>query len=150
MRRASSKGLFAIVVFIALGLFISMQAFAEPGCNLVCEGNYVIDDIDTADDLEALSGCKSLIGDLSISSTWLTNLQGLECLTHIGGYLAIADNNSLTSLAGLENLKTVAANLLIIRNHELCTSLAEALRDQLINTGGIGAPIFISGNKPGC
>lgn len=57
MRRGNSKELFAIVVFIALGLCISMQAFAESGCNLVCEGNYTIDDIDTADDLEALAGC---------------------------------------------------------------------------------------------
>jgi hypothetical protein len=150
MRKTTSKGLFAILVFIALGFFISKQAFAEPSCNLVCDGNYMIDDIDTADDLEALSGCKSIIGNLSISGTLLTGLEGLECLTHIGGYLRIADNDSLTSLAGLENLKTVAANLVIVRNYDLCTSFAEALRDRVIDTGGIGAPIYISGNKPGC
>jgi len=140
MIRATSKRLFAIVVFIGLGLFGSTPAFAGPGCNLVCEGNYTIDDIDTADDLDALSRCKSIIGNLSISSTLLTSLEGLECLTHIGGYLRISDNDSLTSLAGLENLKTVA----------LCTSFAEALRDRVIDAGGIGAPVYISGNKPGC
>jgi hypothetical protein len=150
MIRATSKRLFAIVVFIGLGLFGSTPAFAGPGCNLVCEGNYTIDDIDTADDLDALSRCKFIIGNLSISSTLLTSLEGLECLTHIGGYLRISDNDSLTSLAGLENLKTVAANLVIVRNHELCTSFAEALRDRGIDAGGIGAPVYISGNKPGC
>jgi hypothetical protein len=77
-------------------------------------------------------------------------LEGLECLTHIGGNLRIADNDSLTSLAGLENLKTVAANLVIVRNQSLCKSLGEALRDQVLDAGGIGGTTMILGNDRGC
>jgi len=35
-------------------------------------------------------------------------------------------------------------------NRKLCTNLAEALRDRLLDNGGIGGSINISINKPGC
>ena len=100
------KTLFAIVVFVALGLFILNPAIAVSDCNLVCEGDYVIDDIDTVADLEALSGCTSVTGDLWIEDSLLNSLEGLECLTRVDGYLGI-DSDSLTSLAGLDKLKSV-------------------------------------------
>ena len=150
MSRGTAKTLFVIVVFNALWLMLFNPAFAAPDCNVVCEGHYVIDGIDTAADLEALEGCKSVTGNLQVTDSPLTSLEGLECLTHVGGYLYIDDNDSLTSLEGLEKLKSVGAELYICANDELCTSLALALRDQLLDAGGIGGTTMILGNDRGC
>ena len=198
MKRDGSKTLFAVVLFVTLGLFILNPAFAGSDCNRVCDGSFVIDDIDTSADLKALSRCTSVTGDLSIIDTPLTSLKGLECLAHVGGRLVISINRSLksleglnklesvggdleisynfsltslaglnnlksvggrldisinrslTSLAGLNNLESVGGNLVIWYNRKLCTNLAEALRDRLLDNGGIGGSIHISINKPGC
>jgi hypothetical protein len=246
VKRYGSKTLFAMVVFVTLALFIVNPAVAVSDCNIVCEGSFVIDDIDTAADLEALSDCTTVTGDLAIEYSPLTSLEKLECLAHVGGRLDIKLNESLTSLAGLEslesvggdlgisvnrsltslaglhslesvggrldiehndsltslsglenitsigedleisynfsltslaglhnlkfvgerldisinrsltslaglhNLESVGGNLVIWYNRKLCTSLAEALRDRLLDSGGTGGSIHISINKPGC
>ncbi len=174
VKRYGSKTLFVMVVFVTLALFIVNPAVAVSDCNIVCEGSFVIDDIKTAADLEALSGCTTVTGDLSIEYSPLTSLEDLECLAHVGGRLDIKLNESLTSLAaleslesvggdleisynfslislaGLHNLKSVGGNLVIWYNRKLCTSLAEALRDRLLDSGGTGGSIHISINKPGC
>ena len=198
VKRYAFTALLVIVVFVALQLFILNPAVAGSDCNIVCEGSFVIDDIETAADLEALSRCTSVTGDLSIIDSPLTSLKGLECLAHVGGSLVISVNRSLkslvglnklesvggyleisynfsltslaglhnlksvggnldisvnrslTSLAGLNNLEAVGGNLVIWYNRILCTSLAEALRDGLLDSGGTGGSINISINKPGC
>jgi hypothetical protein len=222
VKRYASKTSLAIVVFVTLELFILNPAVAVSNCNIVCESSFVIDEIDTAADLEALSGCTTVTGDLSIEYSPLTSLEGLECLAHVGGRLDIKLNESLTSLAGLNNLEyvggdlgisvnrslaslaglnnlefvggrvdisynfsltslaglnklesvggnldisinrslislaglnkleSVGGNLVIWYNRKLCTNLAEALRDRLLDNGGIGGSIHISINKPGC
>ena len=198
MKRDGTKTLFAVVLFVTLGLFILNPAFAGSDCNRVCEGSFVIDDINSAADLKTLSGCTSVTGDLSIIDTPLTSLKGLECLAHVGGRLSIENNElltslkslqnitsiggdltishnlaltslaglnnlksvggrldisvnrSLTSLAGLNNLKSFGGDLAIWYNRELCTSLAEALRDRLLGSGGTGRSIKVSFNKQGC
>jgi hypothetical protein len=66
VKRYASKTSLAIVVFVTLQLFILNPAVAVSDCNIVCEGSFVIDEIDTAADLEALSGCTTVTGDLSI------------------------------------------------------------------------------------
>ena len=106
-----------IVVFVTLQLFILNPAVAVSDCNIVCEGSFVIDDIETAADLEALSGCTTVTGDLSIEYSPIPSLEGLECLAHVGGSLDISINRSLTSLAGLNNLESVGGNLVIWYNH---------------------------------
>jgi hypothetical protein len=83
-----------IVVFVTLQLFILNPAVAVSDCNIVCEGSFVIDDIET-----------------------IPSLEGLECLAHVGGSLDISINRSLTSLAGLNNLESVGGNLVIWYNH---------------------------------
>ena len=150
VRRYASKTSLAIVVLVALELFILNPAVAVSDCNIVCEGSFVIDDIDTAADLEALSGCTTVTGDISIEYSPLTNLEGLVCLAHVGGRLDIKLNNSLTSLAGLKSVESVGGELGIWYNRKLCTSWAEALRDRLLDSGGTGGSIHISINKPGC
>ena len=246
LKRYAFKTLLVIGAFVTLQLFILNPAVAVSDCNIVCEGSFVIDDIETAADLEALSGCTTVTGDLSIEYSPLTSLEGLECLAHVGGRLDIklnesltsliglesveyvggdlgisvnrsltslaglnnlesvggrldiehndfltslaslenitsigedleisynfsltslaglnnlksvggrldiSINRSLTSLAGLNNLESIGENLVIWYNRKLCTSLAEALRDRLLDSGGTGGSIHISINKPGC
>ncbi len=222
MKRDAFKISFAIVIFLALGLFILNPAYAVPDCYVgeagVWNGNHTINDLT---DLEALSGYTSVTGDLTISDTTLTSLDGLECLTHVGGFLYIEendsltslaglekleyvgdrlaiwendsltglagleklkhvgiylyieendfltslaglerlkyvgflrifDNDSLTSLAGLEKLEFVGGYLRIKDNDELCTRVPEDLRDQVLDAGGIGGFIDISGNDDTC
>ena len=150
MKRDGSKTLFAVVLFVTLGLFILNPAFAGSDCNRVCEGSFVIDVNDTVGDLAALSGCTSVTGSLTINYSPLTSLEGLECLTHVGGLLDIYKNHSLKSLAALDSITSVGGDLRIRRNYELCTSLADALKDQVLDAGGIGGSINISDNKSGC
>ena len=88
----------------------------------VCEGYYVIDDVDTSGDIAALSGCTEITVDLYVDFSSLTSLSGLENLTSIGRNLAISHNNSLTSLSGLENLTSIGGDLYIEENDNL-TSL---------------------------
>ena len=52
----------------------------------------------------------------------ITNLNGLNVLTSIGGDLEISLNNALTSLTGLENLTTVGGDLRIGGNDTLAAS----------------------------
>jgi hypothetical protein len=142
--------LLAIVVFVAPQLFILDSADAESDCTMVCEGSFVIDEIDTRADLQALSGCTTVTGDLSIEYSSLTSLEGLECLAHVDGRLDIKLNESLTSLVGLESVEYVGGKLVIWYNRALCTSMAEALKDRLLKSDGTGRSINISMNKPGC
>ena len=246
VKRYAFTALLVLVVFVTLQLFILNPAVVGSDCNIVCQGSFVIDDIETAADLKALSGCNTVTGDLSIEYSPLTSLEGLECLAHVGGrldiklnesltsliglegmeyvggdlgisvnlsltslaglhnletvggrlviehndsltsleglhnlesvagrlviehndsltsleglenitsigeHLEISYNFSLTSLAGLNSLEAVGGNLVIWYNRILCTSLAEALRDRLLDSGSTGRSINISMNKPGC
>ena len=59
-------------------------------------------------------------------------------------------NRFLASLAGLHSLEAVGGNLVIWYNRKLCTRVAEALKDRLLDSGGAGGSINISMNKPGC
>ncbi|MGD8993916.1 MAG: hypothetical protein PVH34_01740, partial [Syntrophobacterales bacterium] len=101
MKKYAFTILLAIVVFVAPQLFILDSADAESDCTMVCEGSFVIDEIDSRADLEALSGCTTVTRDLSIEYLSLTSLEALKCLAHVGGNLEIEHNESLTSLTGL-------------------------------------------------
>ena len=110
------------------------------------EGSYVIDDIEPADDLAAFSGSTSVTGDLTIEYLSLISLERLKCLTDVGEILSLRDNDTLTTLKCLENLQSVDLNFGILGNDELCTGLAQALRDQVT----IGGTSYIDGNDDGC
>ena len=123
VKRYALTALLVIVVFATLQLFISNPAVAVSDCNFVCEGSFVIDEIETEADLEALSGCTTVTGDLSIEYSPLTSLEGLECLAHVDGRLDIKLNESLRSLIGLESVEYIGGDLGISVNRSL-TSLA--------------------------
>ncbi len=58
--------------------------------------------------------CTEIEGDVSIwfyNPTDITNLNGLNILTHIGGSLWIGNNYLLTTLTGLNNLNTIGGDL---------------------------------------
>jgi len=86
---------------------------------LACQGSYIVDASDTAQDLEDLRLCGSISGSLTVRNSTLTNLVGLENLTDVGGEVEIRDNNSLLNLQGLENLTQIHTNLIIDANNSL-------------------------------
>jgi receptor L domain-containing protein len=131
MKRGILKISFAVAVFVILELFILTPAFAKLDCpKLVWEGDYYIL---TATDLESLSGYTSVTGTLLIHYPTLISLEGLECLTQVGGNLEIYENDSLTSLEGLDNLKDIGGNMRIYDNDSLIS--LEGL-DKLKYVGG--------------
>jgi len=62
-------------------------------------------------DALAMSGCTSVVGDLSIQGANINNLTGLANLTSIGGSLVISNNSILTNLDGLSNITSVGASI---------------------------------------
>jgi len=72
-----------------------------------CAGNFLIDEVDTSGDLDAIADCITISGDLEIKKTDLTNLSAFANLTEIGGDLSILNNNALTNLDGLSKLTSV-------------------------------------------
>jgi hypothetical protein len=69
--------------------------------------------------IEALSGLNYIGGDVSVESSSLHDLAGLENIAVIEGYLSIVHNNDLTSLTGLEGLTSIGDYLEIERNNFL-------------------------------
>lgn len=156
-------------IFISLSIFNLNQTVLASDCSeLVWYGDYEIRNIA---DLHTLAGYTTVMGDLLITHSDLTSLDGLGCLTSVAGDLTISFNLSLKSLEGLEhlqylggqfylqlnphlaslqglgNLKSIESSLVIIENQELCTGAAEAFADQLIDAGCICEDIMIHDNK---
>jgi hypothetical protein len=65
-------------------------------------------------------GCIRIEGDVTIIGDGITNLDGLNVLTSVGGNLNIGTategNPALSSLTGLENIDSIEGNLLISHN----------------------------------
>ena len=66
VKRYAFTALLIIVVFVTPQLFILNSAVAGSDRNIVCQGSFAIDEIQTAADLKTLSGCTTVTGDLSI------------------------------------------------------------------------------------
>jgi hypothetical protein len=67
-------------------------------------------------------GCMEIEGDVYISNSNITNLNGLNVLSSIGGNLAIDSNDLLPNLTGLNDIISIGGNLKIEVNAAL-TSL---------------------------
>ena len=63
--------------------------------------------------------CTEIEGALYISGVDITNLEGLNAVTSIGGYLRILENPLLTDLSGLDNLASIGEDLSISQNLSL-------------------------------
>jgi hypothetical protein len=64
-------------------------------------------------------GCVEIEGDVTISGSEITNLDGLNVLTSIWGILTVEDNEILGSLTGLDNLTSIGGSLTILNNDSL-------------------------------
>ncbi len=110
----------------------------DPAWPHVWVGDYTIEN---TDDIAALSGYTEVNGNLIISNTTLTNLNGLEKLTIVNGHLRIKDNDVLNSLNGLESLISVGEGLYIYGNDAL-TNLSG-----LDNIASVGKSLDIGYNN---
>ena len=78
-------------------------------------------------------GCTEIDGNVDIYGNDITNLNGLNVLTTIGGRLGISDLPVLTNLMGLENLVYIGGHLMFVSNEAL-TSFTGL--DNLASIGG--------------
>ncbi|MBW6492596.1 MAG: T9SS type A sorting domain-containing protein, partial [Lentimicrobium sp.] len=96
-------------------------SLAFPGCSDL-EGSVGIKGNDITN-LDGLNQVTSIGGNLRFYNAYeLQSLMGLGNLASIGGYLEFWQNNSLTSLAGLENLISVGSYLMLW-HYDALTSL---------------------------
>jgi len=149
--------------FLNDNLFLTTQAEIDnfcintyPGCTALPAGvNLVIDDTGTGnitnlDGLNCLTGIGGFLG--IYSNAMLTDINGLANVTSIGGFLEIFDNNSLQTLAGLANVTNVGGYLSVDENNQLtdCCILCALLAEDALDDTVIDGPISISANNAGC
>ncbi len=112
-----------------------------PDC-IELEGNVKIGDGDITN-LNGLNLISSIGGDLDIGNENLVNLMGLESLQTIGGKLRIVGNENLIDFNGLENLSLIQGDLEIGASGRSgsCTG-----NPSLMNLDGINNLTYIGGN----
>ncbi len=95
--------------------------------------------------------CIEIEGNVIIQNTErnnITNLNGLNVLTSIGGLLEISGNSALTSLAGLNNIAgNSITSLKVFNNSSLSTCEVKSVCDYLASPA---AEIEIHDNATGC
>lgn len=108
-----------ILTFIYSNVLAQTTAKSTGGEATVCENDeYVIDEVDTEADIEAVRNCRTILGKLRIMDTDLTNLDFLINVRSIYG-LSIGNNAVLENIDGLRNLESIASdsgNIHIMRN----------------------------------
>ncbi|MCP4679599.1 MAG: hypothetical protein GY854_29725, partial [Deltaproteobacteria bacterium] len=92
---------------------------SRPGIH---DGDFVVDDLDTAGDLAQLEDKWCITGQLAIQDTTLTDLSALSGLQKVRGTLDLRRNNSLVDLSGLTNLQEI--NTLYVSGNDSLSSLA--------------------------
>jgi len=109
----------------------------EPCGNGVYEGDYMITD---AASLQGLANYTEVTGDLAIFETSLEIIDGLECLTTVGGSLILSGNDSLTTM-DFSSLTTVGVGISIDYNEALIAmdfnSLTTVGQDLLIEENNV-------------
>jgi hypothetical protein len=103
-------------IFFLIGFFLSTQSWAQP-----CLPNGITFHTQSQVDSFAIyyPDCSGIEGNVVINGTNITDLNGLNSITDIGGYLVIFQSDSLTTLAGLENLVSIEGDFTIFDNHRL-------------------------------
>ena len=95
--------------------------------------------------LPDLSRISSVSGEVKISRTGVTTLEGLEGLVEIGEDLDLYNNSELVDVTALHGLTWVGGDALIEENRSLASSDAQALLDAIDAVGGLARE---SGNGP--
>lgn len=115
------------------GIETCVDGFCHLGSPIACgagpsviQGNFTIAD---GRDILDLDGIDLITGDLTITSTLLSSLVGLESLRVIGGNLYIQGNNNLIRLSGsaLSNLEVVGGDIIIESNPSLASASLPSL-----------------------
>ncbi|MFZ1678216.1 MAG: T9SS type A sorting domain-containing protein [Saprospiraceae bacterium] len=93
-----------------------------PDCHEI-QGNVVINanENEPITNLDGLLQLNKIFGSLEISGTSLEDLNGLQNLNTLEGYIDLSGNDSLLTLNGLENLTVVQG--IYIDNHDFLNSL---------------------------
>jgi hypothetical protein len=94
------------------------DAACDGDCNPApCSGDFIIR---SSADFAAFvtMACRQVTGNLRITQTELTSLDGLV-IESIGGEVTIALNSMLTSLSGLERITHIGGNLSVVQNEKL-------------------------------
>ena len=94
----------------------------------------------------SLQTLASSVSSLLVRETGLSSIT-LASLETAGGHLRLTDNPALTE-ASFPVLESVGGDFTVTDNGLLPTAEIEALRDQLLSSGGIGGSADISGNGP--
>jgi hypothetical protein len=89
------------------------QPAAAPAVAFECEGGTVRSEADAA----RYAGCESIVGDLSISGSSLTDVSAFRQVRSVSGKLVVTDNARLISLAGLKHVSSARA--VEIRNNPM-------------------------------
>jgi hypothetical protein len=103
----------------------------------VWDDDYVISD---TEDLAALNGYTEVTGSLAIIETDLANLDGLGCLTTVGGNMNLDSNYDLININGLNNLAVVSGHFWITDNNILADLYS------LGDLAEVGGNCWITGN----
>ena len=89
--------------------------------HVVVNGSILLDQTAELDSLEFLGSVRKVAVNLDIRNALnLENLDGLEAISEVGGFVYLTDNEALTSLGtGLRNLRSVGGDLRIQGNKRL-------------------------------
>ena len=123
--------IFLIALFIVSGV---MAQSAQPCSTCLPQGITFYNQAQIDNFQTNYPNCTEIEGGMTIIGSDITNLNGLNVLTSIGGYLWIDDNAALTSLTGLENITSIGGDLVIYANNAL-TSLTGL--ENLTSIGGV-------------
>jgi hypothetical protein len=118
----------------------TLQLTALVGYSIVTGHLTIEGDLETLDGLECLS---QIGGDLTVwQTTLLPDVDGLISVYYVGGNLQIGQvfvgNAALENLDGLVHLTTLDGDLSVVMNPVLPTCAAEELEQQLIDNGWTG------------
>ena len=115
-------------------------------CYSIIDGNVTITG-GNVHDLDPLVNLIIITGNLTIQSTDITKMEGLDNLDSLGSTLSIVFNSKLKSLEGLDSLSTVSGSLYMYYNFKLdeCCAIYN-----LLDTSGVAGSVVIYYNKVGC
>ncbi|MEO0340328.1 MAG: hypothetical protein AAF242_14100, partial [Bacteroidota bacterium] len=117
-------------------------------------GDVIIDGTTSGGDpitnLDALAFLTSVTGNLTITQTALTDVNGTIELAEVGGNLTISNNISLANLSGFPKLETVTGNLSVTNNAVLLdiSGFPNLMTVGTVNFGA-GGPIQLRGPSVG-
>jgi len=123
------------LAFLIIGLIITIQTTAQSDepCETCLPEGIAFSAQSQIDNFPILNpNCTEILGDVEISGSDITNLNGLSVLTSVGGSLYIRHNNTLTSLTGLDNVISIGS--LSITNNNALNSLTGL--DNVTTIGG--------------